>query len=61
MNKNTAAALATAFATYAELAAACAKGYRPSLRAAKTDELPIRRAKMVLESALTAAGYAVYA
>lgn len=60
MNKNTAAALATAFANYADLAAACRRGYAPTLTVGKTDELPLRRAKTVLLGALTADGYAVH-
>jgi hypothetical protein len=60
MTKNTAAAIATAFATYAELETACRGRYIPTLKANRTDELPIRRAKAVLLSALTADGFAVY-
>lgn len=60
MNLNAATAIATAFATYAELETACKGRYIPTLKANRTDELPIRRAKAVLVSALTAAGFAVY-
>ena len=60
MNKNVATQTATAFASYTELAAACARGYVPSLRAGASDDLPTRRAKTVLESALTASGFRVH-
>jgi len=60
MNKNTATTIATAFGTYADLVNACRGRYIPTLRVGKTDELPLRRAKQVLASALTADGFAVY-
>lgn len=56
MNLETATKTATAFDSYAALLAAAKGGYIPSLRAAKTDELPIRRAKTILAGALAAAG-----
>jgi hypothetical protein len=61
MSLDNATKTATAFETYAALLAACQARYIPTLRAGSTDELPIRRAKAVLESALTAAGCKVYA
>lgn len=56
MSTNTATKTATAFETYAALLAACQRGYVPSLRVGKSDDLPTRRAKTVLVSALTANG-----
>ena len=56
MNTNNATTTATAFASYTELLAACHRGYVPSLRVGKSDDLPTRRAKAVLVSALTANG-----
>lgn len=56
MNLDNATKTATAFDNYAALLAAAKRGYIPSLRAARTDELPIRRAKTILAGALSAEG-----
>jgi len=56
MNKNAAAAIATAFTTYNELAAACARGYVPSLRAGASDDLPTRTRKGPLLDAASLLG-----
>jgi hypothetical protein len=60
MKLDTATTLATAFPSWLALVTACKAGYAPSLRQATTDELPLRRAKNQLTSALTAAGFQVH-
>lgn len=56
MTNETATKTATAFETYSQLLAACQRGYVPSLRVGKGDDLPTRRAKTILVGALTANG-----
>lgn len=61
MDKNKATATATAFETYAALLTACKGGYIPTLKHGASDDLPTRRAKDVLASALEGDGRKVWA
>lgn len=60
MNTQRAVSLATAFASYQDMATACRGGYIPTLTHNATDELDIRRAKTVLKAKLQADGFEVH-
>ena len=61
MTKDTATKTATAFDRFDDLLGACRRGYIPTLTIGQSDDLPTRRAKKVLESALEGAGCEVFA
>lgn len=60
MSKEKAVQLATAFACFADLEAACKRGYAPTLAHGSCDELPLRQAKTILARELEAKGYQTF-
>jgi hypothetical protein len=60
MDRERAAQVATAFASFSELLTACRRGFIPTLRESECDELPIRRAKHVLRRELERQGLPVF-